>query len=993
MGTNTVLKLVCFIFMVEIIHQSSARPSIRADNCGYQTCPLEKEGFINVHLVAHTHDDAGWLKTVDQYYYGARNQIQEAGVQYIIDSVVDELKDHPDRRFIYVEMAFFSRWWEEQNDATKNIVRDLVNQGRLEFINGGWCMNDEATAYYVDIIDQMSLGLIALNDTFGECGRPRIAWQIDPFGHSREQANLFAEMGYDGLFFGRLDHEDKKERTSKRTMEMIWKASNSLVNQSSLFTAVNYNLYQPPPGFCFDIYCNDEPIIDDPKSKDYNVEKRVTDFLNYCQQQANAYATDSILLTMGSDFHYQDANVWFKNMDKLIKYANARQTEGSRFNLFYSTPSCYTKALNDHAITWPTKTDDFFPYGSDSHAYWTGYFTSRPASKYMIRQASNLLQSCKQMDATLARQGATNAGDIFTMKDAMGIMQHHDAVTGTEKQHVAEDYALLLHKGVEECRKTQTSYFEKELVRGDTPLPKMSFCQLNISQCEPSETNNQFVINVYNSMSLVVDRYVRVPLPSGINFEVRDTLGNTMPSQMIPIAESIKALPGRVSTATRELVFLARYLPPLGSKSYFVLPVGSGDAETREQDNKFSISNEKVSVEIDDVTGLIKSVTVNGKTTPLKQEFLWYASKSGDNSQAEKRASGAYIFRPEGNDPSAIPSIGVKTTTYLGELVQEIHQVYNPWVSQTIRVYKGQEHVELDWVVGPIPVEDGIGKEIISRISTDIASKATFYTDANGRQTLQRVRDVRESYPYTVTEPTAANYYPVNSHIFLKDSVGNQMTVLVDRPQGGSSLHDGELELMVHRRCLYDDAFGVGEALNETAYGTGLVVRGTHYLILGDGTNSMKLTRSLSHELYKQPQISFIPSTLSFLEWSALYRTEQQSISRTLPNNVNLLTLETLAGGKYLIRLEHIYDVGEDPILSQSVTVSLEGLFPGFTIVSAEETMLGGNQFKKDSNRLIWNAASTGSKADQQMGEERIAAVLLRPMEIRSYILTLVRNS
>lgn len=47
--------------------------------------------------------------------------------------------------------------------------------------------------------------------------------------------------------------------------------------KASLFTAVNYNLYQPPPGFCFDIYCNDEPIIDDPISKDYNVEQRVID--------------------------------------------------------------------------------------------------------------------------------------------------------------------------------------------------------------------------------------------------------------------------------------------------------------------------------------------------------------------------------------------------------------------------------------------------------------------------------------------------------------------------------------------------------------------------------------------------------------------------------------------------------------------------------------------------------------------------------------------
>lgn len=48
--------------------------------------------------ITDTHDDVGWLKTVDQYYYGARSDIQRAGVQYIIDSVITELQGHPDRR-------------------------------------------------------------------------------------------------------------------------------------------------------------------------------------------------------------------------------------------------------------------------------------------------------------------------------------------------------------------------------------------------------------------------------------------------------------------------------------------------------------------------------------------------------------------------------------------------------------------------------------------------------------------------------------------------------------------------------------------------------------------------------------------------------------------------------------------------------------------------------------------------------------------------------
>jgi lysosomal alpha-mannosidase len=206
----------------------SNREETSKSQCGYENCDLGKDGYINVHMVAHSHDDVGWLKTVDQYYYGAHNDLQHAGVQYIIDTVIDKLHDNPTHRFIYVEMAYMSRWWQEQDDVKRHLVKELVNEGRLEFILGGWCMNDEASTHYSAIIDQHTLGFRFLKTNFGECGRPKVGWQIDPFGHSREQASLFAQFCFDGLFFGRLDYQDKLTRMMSRTMELMWQASDSL---------------------------------------------------------------------------------------------------------------------------------------------------------------------------------------------------------------------------------------------------------------------------------------------------------------------------------------------------------------------------------------------------------------------------------------------------------------------------------------------------------------------------------------------------------------------------------------------------------------------------------------------------------------------------------------------------------------------------------------------------------------------------------------------
>eukprot|EP01112_Ceratiomyxa_fruticulosa_P008820 TRINITY_DN2284_c1_g1_i1.p1 TRINITY_DN2284_c1_g1~~TRINITY_DN2284_c1_g1_i1.p1 ORF type:complete len:130 (-),score=24.65 TRINITY_DN2284_c1_g1_i1:157-546(-) len=106
------------------------------------------DSVIDVYLICHSHCDAGWLKTVDQYYEGE--------VSVILTQVVNALASSPDKKFVWSEIVYFSMWWEEQSPETQQIVRNLVAEKRFEFVGGGWVQNDEAVAHFNSVIDQLT---------------------------------------------------------------------------------------------------------------------------------------------------------------------------------------------------------------------------------------------------------------------------------------------------------------------------------------------------------------------------------------------------------------------------------------------------------------------------------------------------------------------------------------------------------------------------------------------------------------------------------------------------------------------------------------------------------------------------------------------------------------------------------------------------------------------------------------------------------------------
>ena len=257
---------------------------------------------LNIHIVPHTHDDVRWLKTVEQYYYGLNMSIQDACVQDIIDTVVDALLESPTRTFTYVESKFFSMWWYEQNDATKDAVRYLIANKQLSFVNGGWCMHDEAGTHYMGMIDQTTLGHEFLKQELGVI--PKVGWQLDPFGHSATQASLLtAQVGFDALYFGRIDYQDLEIRHATQECEGLWAASKAKGDEETIFWGLTGGYsgnYESPHGFCFDKRCHDPLLTNMTRTE---LVKKVNQFLQEIKVQSDRTKGNHIMLTMGSDFN------------------------------------------------------------------------------------------------------------------------------------------------------------------------------------------------------------------------------------------------------------------------------------------------------------------------------------------------------------------------------------------------------------------------------------------------------------------------------------------------------------------------------------------------------------------------------------------------------------------------------------------------------------------------------------------------------------------
>ncbi|XP_060257626.1 alpha-mannosidase 2x isoform X3 [Ovis aries] len=771
---------------------------------------------LQVFVVPHSHNDPGWLKTFDKYY--------TEQTQHILNNMVSKLQEDPRRRFIWAEVSFFAKWWDNISAQKRAAVRRLVGNGQLEIATGGWVMPDEANSHYFALIDQLIEGHQWLEKNLG--ATPRSGWAVDPFGYSPTMPYLLRRANLTSMLIQRVHYAIKKHFAASHSLEFMWRQTWDSDASTDIFCHMmpfySYDVPHtcgPDPKICcqFDfkrlpggrISC---PWKVPPRAiTEANVAERAGLLLDQYRKKSRLFRSNVLLVPLGDDFRYDKPQEWdaqFFNYQRLFDFLNSK-------------PDLH---VQDH--------------------YWTGYYTSRPFYKNLDRVLEAHLRGAEIL-YSLAVAHARRAGlasqfplsNFALLTDArrtLGLFQHHDAITGTAKEAVVVDYGVRLLRSLVSLKQVIMNAAHY-LVLGDKKAyhfdPEVPFLQMDDTRLNHDALPERTVIQLESSpryvvlfnpleqerlsvVSLLVSSpRVRVLSEEGQPLAVQVSAHWSSATDMVPDVYQV-SVPVRLPALGLGVLQLQqgldgpRTLPssvrvylhgrPLSVSRNEAFPLRVIDSGTSD----FALSNRYMQVWFSGLTGLLKSVrrVDEEQEQRVDMEFLVYGTRSS------KDKSGAYLFLPDGEAKPYVPRDPPVLRVTEGPFFSEVVACYEH-VHQVVRLYNlpGVEGLSLD-VSSLVDIRDYVNKELALRIRTDIDSQGIFFTDLNGFQVQPR--------RYLKKLPLQANFYPMPVMAYLQDAQ-NRLTLHTAQALGVSSLHNGQLEVILDRRLMQDDNRGLGQGLKD----------------------------------------------------------------------------------------------------------------------------------------------------------------------------------
>ena len=775
----------------------------------------QSEEELIIHVVCHTHDDPGWLWTLDDYFMGTDHC--HVSVKRILDNMVVSLSNKEDRKFSYVEMSFFKLWYDKQTDQIKQKVKNFIKEGRLEIINGGWVMHDEAGSYYKHSIDNMRIGLKFLKEEFNVI--PKIGWFIDPFGHSSATAHILKQMNFDKIVLTRIDYLEKKNRINNHNLEFIY---DPFGLGQEIFTHISYHHYNPREVLRH--YPGDKKIILSEEELKNVCEK----FYEEMKEERVGYRTNNLLLYYGEDFAFNEADINYENIEMIMDYVNNNMK--GKMKMIYSTPSQYFDSVLRSGVKFDKHSNyDFFPYADNAHCYWTGYFTSRANLKGLIKQLGLYINIINKllfqifMDKEIMNKNKKmieKAIDcVYLARENLGVLQHHDAVTGTSKEKTSKDYENMAIIGVEKIKKyihmlinvLGGAYtYDSSIGYEEEILIEKKNIRNNFMIFNPG-LNEEYVFNYrlnYKENSDLNESY-EYELKSGD----KTIFGNNISFYDVDIGIKYSSLQFSLPLIKEQLITSLSISKSnkIIKKIYF--------SELKEE--KISINKN---------TLIFEPKTL--KFIKDKNEFClshcYYTSYDGTNSKVRPDKSnpdGAYIFAPCEDELQRFESIN-KDKSFLQQNEHYTSIVLRYPNSYLIIIIKNDNlNIYTESIFDPLPrkTEKAFNYLLvldsnINNINKEYAQPELF-TDSQGLNMIRRIKDIRPNYKYQLTEKITSNFYPITSVASLHETENenNMISIYCDRAQSVGVVEKGQIQIICQRFSTVDDWKGVGEPLYENS--------------------------------------------------------------------------------------------------------------------------------------------------------------------------------
>ena len=327
----------------------------------------------------------------------------------------------------------------------------------------------------------------------------------------------------------------------------------------------------------------------------------------------------------------------------------------------------------------------------------------------------------RQLAAVANMRDRSSTEAVATLEIALAVAQHHDAVTGTQKQYVADDYLRQLRIGLEKCSKLVTDAINvliRRVYLGHHAQTNICLVLTDMNT-ECSTSRNNFNVLVYNPLGRGIRTWISLPV-YGSNYQVIDLLSEQIVSSDVAhVYEESRRVPERKFSHDSGRLIFEVDLPPMGFRAYSVrrnsqippqiLPLSSFERE-------FVVRNSFIGLKFDSEGNLVEVQNlIHAIQSELRQSMCYYVSMSGSNVRPEDSSSGAYIFRPRGS--AYCLRVRHYSVAHLNQLT-EIHQVFNDWISQTIRLYHDSQHVEFDWQIGMFSLSKyHMFRQILSKIN------------------------------------------------------------------------------------------------------------------------------------------------------------------------------------------------------------------------------------------------------------------------------------